>query len=49
MRNVLIHGYDTINYRRVWQTIQVSLPVLRREVETLLAEGEHDEAQRARD
>jgi uncharacterized protein with HEPN domain len=40
LRNVLIHGYDTIDYQRVWQTIHESLPVLRAEVEQILAEQE---------
>ena len=35
-RNLLIHGYDVIDYPTVWQAIQTSLPVLRAEVETLL-------------
>ena len=36
LRNALIHGYDVIDYRRVWDTVQESLPVLRAEVEELL-------------
>jgi uncharacterized protein with HEPN domain len=37
-RNALIHGYDRIDYQKVWQTAQESLPVLRAEVEQLLRE-----------
>lgn len=38
-RNILIHGYDTIDYEIVWQAVQESLPVLRSEVEQLLSEA----------
>lgn len=38
-RNLLVHGYDVINDRLVWETVTEDLPVLRREVEALLAEG----------
>ena len=37
-RNVLIHGYDLVDYPTVWRAIHESLPVLRNEVETLLRE-----------
>jgi uncharacterized protein with HEPN domain len=37
-RNILIHGYDVIDYPTVWQAIHTSLPVLRAEVEALLNE-----------
>jgi len=36
-RNVIIHGYDIVSYRRVWQNIHDHLPVLRAEVQALLA------------
>ena len=39
-RNILIHGYDVIDYPTVWQAIHSSLPVLRAEVETLISELE---------
>jgi uncharacterized protein with HEPN domain len=35
-RNVLIHGYDAIDHRRVWDAIQNSLPKLHQTVESLL-------------
>ncbi len=38
-RNALIHGYDRIDYHKVWQTVQESLPILRAEVEQLLREA----------
>lgn len=38
-RNVLIHGYDAIDDRRVWDAIQHSLPTLHRQVEALLADA----------
>ena len=37
-RNALVHGYDRIDYHKVWQTVQESLPILRAEVEQLLRE-----------
>jgi len=39
-RNVLIHCYDTIDDRRVWDAIEHSLPALLREVEALLRESD---------
>lgn len=38
-RNVLIHGYDTIDDRRVWDAIEHSLPAMLREVEALLRQS----------
>jgi uncharacterized protein with HEPN domain len=35
-RNVLIHGYDLIDHRIVWSTIAEKIPVLLKEVESLL-------------
>lgn len=37
-RNVLVHGYETIDDAIVWTTVVNHLPILLREVETLLAE-----------
>lgn len=37
-RNILIHGYADVDDRLVWDIVQTKLPVLRREVETLLSE-----------
>jgi uncharacterized protein with HEPN domain len=37
-RNVLIHGYDLVDHRIVWSTIQEEVPVLLAEVEALLRE-----------
>lgn len=36
-RNVLVHGYETIDDAIVWTTLQQHLPVLKQETETLLA------------
>ena len=36
-RNVLVHGYEVIDDQVVWQTIQNHLPVLKDQVEKLLA------------
>ena len=35
-RNVLIHGYDTINNDITWKIIQEKLPILLREVSDLM-------------
>ena len=35
-RNVLVHGYETIDDQIVWQTIQQHLPILKDQVEKLL-------------
>jgi uncharacterized protein with HEPN domain len=35
-RNVLSHGYDLVNHRLVWSTIEEEVPVLLAEVEALL-------------
>lgn len=35
-RNILIHGYTTIDDRTVWRTVQESLPALRARLATLL-------------
>jgi uncharacterized protein with HEPN domain len=37
MRNVLIHDYDRIDHLTVWNAVQESLPLLRSEVEGILA------------
>lgn len=38
-RNVLIHGYNDIDYDRVWQIIQADVPPLREVVLQLLKEA----------
>lgn len=35
-RNILIHGYDQVDDRLVWDIVQSRLPVLHREVTALL-------------
>lgn len=37
-RNILIHAYDVVDEQVVWDIVERKLPVLRREVENLLAE-----------
>ena len=37
-RHVLVHGYDSLHPATVWNVIEVKLPVLSREVQTLLSE-----------
>src|SRR4051812_34584171 len=36
-RNVLIHGYSHISHEKTWDIVQNNLPVLRKELEALLA------------
>jgi uncharacterized protein with HEPN domain len=36
-RNVLVHGYEAIDHEVVWKTIKEHLPILKQQVETLLA------------
>lgn len=38
-RHLLIHGYDLIDHRIAWSTIEEELPVLLAEVENLLGTG----------
>lgn len=41
-RNLLVHGYDVVDYPTVWRTVQEFLPVLRAEVASMLREaGDH--------
>jgi uncharacterized protein with HEPN domain len=39
-RNVLIHGYAQVDNAKTWDIVQTELPVLSRELEILLAEGD---------
>jgi uncharacterized protein with HEPN domain len=39
-RNVLIHGYDAIDHRRVWDAITRSLPILHEQVKTFLRQSD---------
>ena|ERR1019366_3588240 len=38
MRNIIAHGYDTVEPVNVWNTIKNHLPLLEREVRSLLNE-----------
>ncbi len=42
-RHVLVHGYDSLEPATVWNVIEVKLPVLAREVQTLLNELRTDD------
>jgi uncharacterized protein with HEPN domain len=42
MRNVITHGYDVIDYAKVWCTIHETLPTLRGQIETLLPEEDRE-------
>lgn len=37
-RNILIHGYAEVDDRLVWDVVETKLPVLIREIETLLSD-----------
>ncbi len=39
LRNVLIHGYAQVDSRILWDVLQMNLPVLQREAQTLLNDG----------
>jgi uncharacterized protein with HEPN domain len=39
-RNVIVHGYAELDDHTVWDNIRQNLPMLRREVETLLASSD---------
>lgn len=36
MRDIMIHGYFSINYRIVWDVVQNKIPTLKKQVEQLL-------------
>jgi uncharacterized protein with HEPN domain len=38
MRDMMIHGYFSINYRIVWDVVQNKIPTLKKQVEQLLKE-----------
>ena len=40
LRNVLIHQYLTVNLERIWQIIQVDIPLLIEQVEPLISPDE---------
>lgn len=37
-RNILIHGYADVDDRLVWDVVETKLPVVRQEIDALLAE-----------
>ncbi len=39
MRHRLVHGYDQIKWDRVWDTVMIDLPKLRRVIEPLIPDG----------
>lgn len=46
MRDKLIHDYFGVNLRRVWETVQQDLPVLRATVERMLADLEAEKGRK---
>ncbi len=41
-RNILVHAYAQVDDRIVWDIIETRLPVLVREVDVLVAEGQQE-------
>lgn len=39
-RHVLVHGYNIVNHDITWAIIQEKLPILKREIDTLLRDAE---------
>ena len=42
MRDVLIHGYDRVNFERVWSAIEASLPVVLATLTPLIPKKQED-------
>jgi uncharacterized protein with HEPN domain len=42
MRNGITHGYDVIEYAKVWEAIHETLPTLRRQIDALLPNEDRD-------
>lgn len=42
-RNVVVHGYDVVDYRQVWNLTQEKVPVLKSEVERILMDADDGE------
>lgn len=36
-RNIIIHGYREIDYKIVWNTIEIDLPTLKKQIKKLLS------------
>jgi uncharacterized protein with HEPN domain len=47
MRNVITHGYDVIDYAKVWSAVHETLPVLRGQIETLLPAEDREVGEQA--
>jgi len=44
IRNRIIHGYDTVDYDRIWDTVKTDLPALIPLVEGILSTGNEPES-----
>ncbi|MGH2614151.1 MAG: HepT-like ribonuclease domain-containing protein [Thermomicrobiales bacterium] len=42
MRNVVIHGYDIVDFAIVWRAVQEKLPALALQIEEMLLEDEQE-------
>lgn len=40
LRNILVHQYFGIDLKRVWETVEIDLPILKKRIEEILAELE---------
>ena len=41
-RNILIHGYGDVDDRLVWDVVETKLPLLSREIQSLLTDPDRD-------
>jgi uncharacterized protein with HEPN domain len=44
IRNQIAHGYFEVNFERVWNTVQTDLPILLRQLESLINEAEGEDS-----
>jgi uncharacterized protein with HEPN domain len=47
MRNVVVHGYGTVNVERIWATVQEDIPELEKKLKDILNEQTQEEAPHA--
>jgi uncharacterized protein with HEPN domain len=39
IRNILVHGYETISYKTLWETATISIPQMRTALEPILIDA----------
>jgi uncharacterized protein with HEPN domain len=40
MRDRIIHGYDNVNFRTVWDTVKIRIPIVKPRIQQILADYE---------